>query len=855
MIKKNSQNLILLITTLLFFSNVHAQRLTDSAGYILMPASDKYHQNNFYKKLWGEHYRAEWHTPVLFKKAYLDTMAGGLTPYQMGGGRQTKTIRLHDKNNREYVLRSIDKTFSAALPENTKGTFLEKVANDQVTFAHPYAALVASSLAQAAGLYHARPAIRFIPRQDGLKQYNDSAGDVLYLFEQRADENWETAGNFAYSPKVVGTKKMLERILEDNDHLVDQKTFLRARLFDMLIGDWGRHEDQWRWATKDSGKQTIYLAIPRDRDNAFSKMDGLLLGLALDVADADHMENFGYKIKDVPRFNFTARHLDHHLLTGLSLDEWSMMAADIRQRLTDTVIENAVKQMPPEVYPLSGPEIIAKLKSRRDLLKQYAEQYYRFLAKEVEITGSENNELFMITAASNTVTLAVYKISKEGEVKKEPIYSRTFIKSETKEIRLYGIGGNDRFVVEAQQPLAVKVRLIGSKDNNDYKVNKAAGKQVYIYDDKNADIKNAKGVHSNLSADKNITKYRYDYFKYNEGGVHPIFFYSNFDRIYAGLAYDVTRYKWRKDPYGAKHHIDVKYSFVQKTISSSYTGIFPQKIGNWNLNLFTDLDLVRWRNFYGLGNMNSINDDRDYNRVRSKEFMAKVGTSRDWNKHSTFYFNTIFQHYDVIYDTNRIVAKIPDLQYPDLYGAKQYAGAEAGYIYRAVNNKTIPTKGVAFLLSADGLQNLSEGSKQVIHYNTKAEIYQPLSKAFGIKLSAAASTLSGKPEFYQYNTIGGTNSMRGLQRDRFYGNSTVSSQNEIRYLPDVRTWLFNGKMGIFGFYDFGRVWLKGQKSDQWHGSYGGGIMIVPFNKIAFSIAYGVSKDDSNLHFDIIKPLF
>lgn len=827
----------------------------DSGNFIRMPASDNYYKSRFYRKMWGEHYRAEWHTPVLFQKAYLDTLAGGLLPYELGGGRQTRSIRLKDANGREYVLRSIDKTFSGALPKIARGSFLEDIANDQVTFAHPYAPLIVAPLAEAAGLYHTNPVIRYVPEQEGLKQYNDSAGNMLYLFEQRPDENWATAKNLANAENITGTEKMLEKILEDNDHLADQETFLRARLFDMVIGDWGRHEGQWRWAVKKTGKQTIYYAIPRDRDNAFTKMDGFLLGVAFKAAKADHMLTFDNKIKNIPSFNFTARHLDHHLLTGLDLNEWKTIAVDIQNKLTDAVIENAVKQMPPEVYPLSGPDITAKLKSRRNDLVTYAEQYYHFLATEVEITGSEKNELFEVAFSDSNVVLNIYKTTKEGNVKNETIYSRKFLPGETKEIRLYGIDGNDRFIVKGKKTSAIKVRLIGSKDNNDYKVDKEVAKKVYIYDDKKAITGNARGAHLELSSDKKITDYKYDYFKYNKAGFKPVLYYSNFDRTHIGLAYNITRQKWRKEPYSAKHHIDAKYSIEQNSFSSAYYSILPQRLGKWDINLYADFDLLRWRNFYGLGNENSLNDNQDFNRVRSKEFIAKAGVSKAWNKYSRFYFNTMFQNYDVIHDTDRVVAKIPYLQAEGLYKAKQYAGAEMYYIFQDVNNAVLATKGVAFFVAADGLQNIKESSRQVMHYQARLELFQPLSKKFGIRISGAAATLSGKPEFYQYNSIGGTNSMRGFQRDRFYGNSTVASQNEIRFLPDVRTKIFNGKLGVFGFYDFGRVWLNGEKNNKWHTGYGAGVILVPFNKIAFSASYGKSKDDSNFHFDIIKTLF
>ncbi len=67
--------------------------------------------------------------------------------------------------------------------------------------------------------------------------------------------------------------------------LLDEASYIRARLFDMLIGDWDRHEDQWRWASfKENGK-TIYRPIPRDRDQAFSIMaDGALLNFATKIS-------------------------------------------------------------------------------------------------------------------------------------------------------------------------------------------------------------------------------------------------------------------------------------------------------------------------------------------------------------------------------------------------------------------------------------------------------------------------------------------------------------------------------------------------------------------------------------------
>ncbi|HET9433909.1 MAG TPA: hypothetical protein VFO37_09150, partial [Chitinophagaceae bacterium] len=239
--------IIFFLPPFLAFPQSSTGTIHDSSLFIITAAGQQYDRKQSYQKKWGEHYRKEWSTPVKFRIVKLDTLVGGLTPYESGGGRQSKSLRLRDKNGREYVLRSVDKSFGKALPEIYQGTFIESLINDQVTIGHPYAALTIPTLAEAAGIYHTNPEIIFIPEQPALDSFNKDFANQLYLFEQRPDENWETAANFGNSKNIVGTEKMFSELLEDNDHSVDQLAYIRARLFDFLIGDWGRHEDQWRW--------------------------------------------------------------------------------------------------------------------------------------------------------------------------------------------------------------------------------------------------------------------------------------------------------------------------------------------------------------------------------------------------------------------------------------------------------------------------------------------------------------------------------------------------------------------------------------------------------------------------------
>ena len=64
---------------------------------------------------------------------------------------------------------------------------------------------------------------------------------------------------------------------------------------------------------------------------------------------------------------------------------------------------------------------------------------------------------------------------------------------------------------------------------------------------------------------------------------------------------------------------------------------------------------------------------------------------------------------------------------------------------------------------------------------------------------------------------------------------------------DVRTSFLPLKFGISGFFDAGRVFVKGENSDKIHAGYGGGFYIVPLKEqfiISFSISY--SEEERNL---------
>src|SRR5690606_34070151 len=242
-------------------------------------ASDRYEAGKMKSALLGRNYRDAWAQDVEVPVFDITSEKGGLKILQKGGGQQTLSLRLADSTGREYVLRSVEKYPAKAIPEPLRETFAQDLVQDQISASHPFAALAVAPLADRIGLYHTNPVMVFIPDDPRLGEYRETFANTLALFEERPDEDWSHAYWFGHSENIIGTRRLLEKLEDDNDNRVDQDFVLRNRLFDMIIGDWDRHDDQWRWATSEEDKTETYRPIPRDRDQAFFVNEGLLTRL------------------------------------------------------------------------------------------------------------------------------------------------------------------------------------------------------------------------------------------------------------------------------------------------------------------------------------------------------------------------------------------------------------------------------------------------------------------------------------------------------------------------------------------------------------------------------------------------
>jgi len=828
------------------------------------------------KAVLGENYRKEWraiidHVPVFD----IGSEQGGLKIVKKGGGMQTRSLRLEAKNGKQYVLRSIEKYPEKAVPPMLRGTVGEDIVRDQISGSHPYAAFVLPPLAEAAGVYHTNPKLVYLPDDPRLGAYRDDFAKGLYLFEERADDGfWEDAPHFGSPKDIDSTPTVLENIREDNDDLINQEQVLRSRLFDLWISDWDRHDDQWRWAEfKDKEKDVKYYApIPRDRDQAFFDAGGLLMNVGTRKWGLRKFQGFKEDIRDPEGMGFNARYFDRSFLTEPDKQDWMREVQQMQNALTDSVIEAAIKQFPPEIYALHGEEIIQKLKKRRDYMQRWALDFYHALAKRVDITGSDKHELFKIERLNDIETrVRVWKVKKKDRDKKHKMYDRTFRIDETKEIRLWGFDGEDEFEFEGEVNKGIKVRAIGGEDEDKFDDDseiKAWGKENVIYDNAlGNEIEFGPDTKDKTSFDPTVNDYERKSFVYDYLGPQAFFSFNPDDGVFVGGGVLLKKYGFRKSPYQALH--SVKFNLAPKTLSSNfvYNAEFIDLLGKGDLLLEADMRLPSFVDFfYGSGNETPNLRDQlgnQYYRVRYNQFIFRP--EMRWNFSAgkqTVKVGGFFQYIELeeqddedsrfLYD----YAALPEVDAEDLLdNAKGFTAFLANYRYDSRDDATIPTRGFTLQAEAARVSGSDEQDRQEINFtrlNAEMALYLSTGDRFRITLATrvGAETIIGDYEaVFQSSTLGGLSNLRGYRRMRFAGDRSAYLNTELRIkLFNFRSYLFPGQFGINGFYDRGRVWLEGEDSDLWHQGYGGGIWFTPYQATVITLELSSSEEENLLPF-------
>ena len=821
----------------------------------------------------GPLYRSTWLQPIQVKTLDLRTERGGLQPFGRGGGRQTTSLKFLAADSTEYVFRSVDKDVTSILPPELQRSFATSILKDITTTANPYSALPISAMLDHTDILHARPRLFRLPDDKALGEFRADYAGLLGTLEDRPADPKPGVPGFGKSDEVTRTYGFFRKLYKDHDNRIDAPALARARAFDMLVADFGKHEDNWKWAGYDQGKHrgTVYRPIPRDRDQAFTLWNGALTYLANREWAVPSIEDFQAKFHDMESLNWPARHLDRSLLQGLSRQDWQAAAHYLQQQLTPAVIDEATATLPAEVQQTSGQAINRKLKARIQELPRAVDRYYRLLARQVDVVGSNKAEIFEVERLpGGRVRVREYDLKGDtGQAQGAALFDRTFEPRETKEISVYGLDGQDIFRVTGQGGRhSILVRVIGGAGKDSIRDDsRATGLRTLtkVYDTPGTALAAGPETNDRRSASRTVNLYDREAFEYD--GYTPRFglFYNRNDGFGASVGLDIVHQGFRKPDYKNRYGFDLQ---------AATNGLFQVTANTRHRHAIGKTDLgaeasygssFPFYNFFGIGNNTSLSQDLyddNYYRARYKGIYIKAFAERTFFQRSYFRLGPSYEYYTSSYDDNGLLGQELRRTLPGEVGRpnadfQRLAAVSAELDLDLRNRRVFAQRGVRLFARHDTYRQLT-GTEEFFGFTYASAEYLGTAR-LGIPITLALKGGGGSTygnsdhiPFYKLASLGLAENLRGYYRNRFTGDASVYVNSELRFaLGQSRNHFLPFYYGLFGFYDQGRVYYQRASPGGWHAGYGGGFYLAPVvETLAFSISYQLSEENSLVQFGL-----
>jgi len=821
---------------------------------VLVAASNKYKKATGVQRwMLGENYRKEWSQPVAMKMFDVIKEKGGFKILSLGGGKQTKSLKLEDKNGKEWSLRTIDKDPEKAIPENFRNSVAKDIVQDLISASNPYAPLTVPILANAVNVVQASPELFFVPDDPSLGYYRPLFANTVCLLEKK-----EPTPN---GTETKSTDKVLQKMTEDNDHVVDQHSVLKARLLDMLLADFDRHWDQWRWAEGDTGKGKIYYAIPKDRDQAYFYSDGVLMKYVT-WNRMPFLKGLRYNIPRVNWLNYVARDFDRYFLNQLDAKAWNETIQDFQQELTDSVVWQAIRRYPPEIYPISGEIIAGKLISRRDVMQKQGMRYYRFLSRTVNVVGSNKPEYFRITGTDSGLHVSVYARNDKGDTAFK-YYDRSFVSGTTNELLLYGLNGDDIFDMDESAHSRIKVRIIGGKGNDTFNIRGSNKNFLYDLSTEKNYVQHSSHSRKYFSPQVQVNEYSRVGFEYTQNRWPRLgLAYNPEDGFFFGTGYWRRTFGFRKEPYATDQRISGIFAPAKGAYQIRYSGEFNHVFREYDLIVKAEIVDPVLNNFFGIGNETKLLPDVpiSFYYVRYRYTATDLLIRKKYFSNLGIYFGPTFYHYWNKFEDNSdkvlgYLAQNNILDSTTTFSNKFYMGGKIILDLNNLNSELFPTRGVHWFNELTYQAGLTGNSKSITRFNSDMSVYASLSspaKTVAVIRLGGGHIFNRDFEFFQALNLGANNFLRGFRKNRFTGRSLAYGSLEIRQkLFQSKWYVIPGDFGLVLFNDLGRVWYPTDApNNAWHNAYGGGIYYVPYNMVIVSATFGYSKEESLFNFSL-----
>ncbi len=802
---------------------------------VIVIAGANFKAGSLHRFFLGDEYRDVWTTPIKVPVLDLRTFHGGLRPVKEGGGMQAKSLRFVAPDSSEYVFRQVRKTKTFLGPEYD-GTIISWIVRDQGAASHPTAAIAGAPMLRAADVLHPSPKLFFMPDDPLLGQYRKDFAGILGMVEEYPSVP-KKGRAFADADKIIDSQELLDRINKDSKDQVEARDFLTARMMDLILGDNDRHPDQWAWARLGKGDGARWEPIPRDRDKVFVSYEGVVLSLARHAIPS--LVKFRSEYSDPTALFANAGEFDRRLLGSLDNAVWDSVATSLMQRLTDPVIDNAVRAMPPEYAPHSQ-EIAARLKARRNGLRPISDRYYRELWRTADVHATEADDQATVTRSAEGIVDVRIQSGNDP-----PYFSRRFYAGETKEIRIYLHGGDDRATVQGNVQHSIETRIIGGNGNNSIVDLSTVGGErnpTNLYDV--GPVQSVKYARDTVDEKINIDDALNHYFNRRPwvhaygtlippqkdrgssirlvGGLHS----QRGLGIYPTIGFAHYAYGFRKVPYSTMQEADLSYSAASNRmrIRSAYDKRFAES--DIHIPMTAHMSQFEVVQFHGFGNDVADLRGRFYD-VRERQWQFNPAIGRAFSPVSDISFGPIVR----FTTTDSVVNRLISQQQP--YGFKRFG--QAGLHLKAhLDSRYYPDTmkpRVVVDFAGSGFPAMWDVNKpyESLEGYIAAFFTLPVPKKPVVALRGGGKKLWGPFPYFDAAYLGGSETFRTEEKQRYAGDASAYGTAELRVPIAKFPFILPLDVGALGFYDAGRVYLNGQSPGGWHTAAGAGFWIGYLN--------------------------
>ena len=583
--------------------------------------------------------------------------------------------------------------------------------------------------------------------------------------------------------------------------------------------------------------------MPEDADQAFTRYEGKAMGAVRTVMPRFMRYSGGFP-KRIEGLTANNADVTRWLLADVEWPVYQEVAGELAAQMTDAVIDQAMHQMPPEWYAVDGAQMTKDLRQRRDGIVGYARKFDLHLADRIDVRGSDRADLAGVQHFDDgSLELTLSPLGGDGAAG-APYYRRRFAPGETKEIRLYLLGGGDRLVTSGPRKGGIRLRVLGGTGDDTLDDSKSGDADIQDSQGRNAFLRGpgtkvSESEWKNPAPEKDRPWLEPRNYGHWTVPMAQVYWEPN-QAFMLGGGFTRTSWGFRKYPWANMQAFTLLYSTGYNNVRASYAG-------QWRLSDTKLLGSVKMqfsgienRNFYGFGNETPDVPEKTLHMTETNEY--SVFPALRYQASPAFELH-------VGAEAKVIQTKGGDslVEQDQVYGSGTFgeAALRAGFEYDSRGRSVGMTElrgmaapdatAAAMAPPVSGVRFLAEGffvPKAWDATESFGGVEGSLSGYLGNQRLALATRVGGRtlwgtyPWFESASISGDVHDVRGYYNGRYRGDSSLYGNAELRWWIGKRKGgVLPLRWGLTTFCESGRVWYADESSKKWHTGYGLGLML------------------------------